>query len=545
MSHDFRSALDPARRMLGRWLTRHRGLVVGLTALPASFVWDRTRVLRDWFHERFVSDPSRHEARVRDVQAQVRRWQQAGADRPMVTARPEWKTMSSRTATYKKDYAKITLDLRDILELDEEKRTVRVEPLVNMGQLTRFLVPRGWALKTMVEMEDLTAGGLSMGLGMETMAHRFGLWQETVRSYELVTADGERRTVTASSDPELFHALPWSHGTLGFLTAVELEVVPVEPHVRMTYLPFHSLEALHAKLDELACRDDAPDFLEATLYSRTSGVIQCGWFDGPPADPSRINPIGRWHAPWYFEHVGSTLERGELTEWIPLRHYYHRHTKAIFWEIRHLLPFANHPAYRWLLGWLGAPKVAFLKKTMTEGVRKNLVHKHVAQDLLVPLRHLPEAVELSHERFGVYPLLVFPIRVYDHGDHQGLLRRPKQLRPGKDWDMYCDLGIYGVPAAVRRGEPWDAVSSVRALEAFARETGGCTLPWADLFMTRQEFEQMFDHTLYRRVRERVGAVGAFPEVWDKVKPQHSLSAEENEQALEEGTPWQPSRPVAP
>jgi hypothetical protein len=33
---------------------------------------------------------------------------------------------------------------------------------------------------------------------------------------------------------------------------------------------------------------------------------------------------------------------------------------------------------------------------------------------------------------------------------------------------------------------------------------------------------MFDHRLYRRMREKLGAVGAFPEVWDKVRLQPEL-----------------------
>ena len=37
--------------------------------------------------------------------------------------------------------------------MDEAKATVRVEPLVNMGQLTRYLNPKGWALANMVEMQ--------------------------------------------------------------------------------------------------------------------------------------------------------------------------------------------------------------------------------------------------------------------------------------------------------------------------------------------------------------------------------------------------------
>jgi len=41
-------------------------------------------------------------------------------------------------------------------------------------------------------------------------------------------------------------------------------------------------------------------------------------------------------------------------------------------------------------------------------------------------------------------------------------------------------------------------------------------------MDRAQFEKMFDHGLYRRMRDKLGAVGAFPEVWDKVRLQPEL-----------------------
>jgi hypothetical protein len=42
------------------------------------------------------------------------------------------------------------------------------------------------------------------------------------------------------------------------------------------------------------------------------------------------------------------------------------------------------------------------------------------------------------------------------------------------------------------------------------------------WMNRTLFEEMFDHSLYRRMREKLGAISAFPEVWDKVRLQPAL-----------------------
>lgn len=58
-----------------------------------------------------------------------------------------------------------------------------------------------------------------------------------------------------------------------------------------------------------------------------------------------------------------------------------RRTHLLFITHAHtdLIPFGNHPLYRYTLGWLGAPKVSFIKKTMTPQIRREVVYKHVVQ----------------------------------------------------------------------------------------------------------------------------------------------------------------------
>ena len=40
--------------------------------------------------------------------------------------------------------------------------------------------------------------------------------------------------------------------------------------------------------------------------------------------------------------------------------------------------------------------------------------------------------------------------------------------------------------------------------------------YADSYMTREEFREMFDHTLYDKMRKKLNCSGSFPEVYDKV-----------------------------
>lgn len=64
------------------------------------------------------------------------------------------------------------------------------------------------------------------------------MFQETIVSYDVVLADGRLIHVTKNNEhSDLFYCLPWSHGTLAFLVALELKVIPIKPYVRLEYIP--------------------------------------------------------------------------------------------------------------------------------------------------------------------------------------------------------------------------------------------------------------------------------------------------------------------
>ena len=69
-----------------------------------------------------------------------------------------------------------------------------------------------------------------------TRARRYGLFQHCVVAVEMVMASGEVVVATADNEhKELFHSVPWSHGSLGFLMSATLRIVPCKPWVRLTY----------------------------------------------------------------------------------------------------------------------------------------------------------------------------------------------------------------------------------------------------------------------------------------------------------------------
>jgi len=512
----------------------NRGLILTIFGLPLSFLFDKVMQFRNWLYREFFSSPSKHMDRVAKIQAQVKyNMSRPSAERkPMCTARPNWLSLS--TTFFNKELChKVPIPLYDILELNEKELTVKVEPMVSVGDITRYLIPKGYTLAVTLELEDATLGGLAFGVGMTTYSHKVGLYQEAIRAYEVVLGDGSLVKATKDNQySDLYYCLPWSHGSLGFLVGLELEIIPVKPYIHMKYIPVKGQKQYCDKIRELSGTYDGnmevPDYLEATVYNKEEAVIMVGNFaDVTTSEQAKkINHVTKWYKPWFYKHVETFLTKGESEEYIPMREYLLRHNKAIFWVIESMIPFGNHPLFLALLGWMLPPKPAFMKLTTTPVVRAMTFTKQVFQDIVLPINKLEEQINKSEELFDTYPILVYPCRIYDHGEHTGQLRppRPDQMVSGTNYGMFNDLGVYGVPRDVRERRRWDAVSAMRKMEAYTRSVGGYHFMYADTFLSKEEFEEMFDLTAYEQVRSKYHAVGAFPHVYDKTKPEIDILA---------------------
>ncbi|XP_063852510.1 delta(24)-sterol reductase-like [Scylla paramamosain] len=482
-------------------LIHYRWVIVIFFLLPASFLYDIYYYTRSWVVFKLSSAPQHHDKKVATVQKQVQAW---NGETPMCTARPGWQTISFREGAYKKTCHKVAINLVDVLQIDTEKKTVWCEPLVTMGQLTHTLVELGWTIPVVPEMDDLTVGGLVMGTGIETSSHKQGLFQHICLSYELVLADGSVVTCSKDENQDLFYSVPWSYGTLGFLTAVEIKIIPAARFVKVEYKPCYSLDNLVDTFTAETRRTEGNQFVEGLMYSLHSGVVMTANMSNT-AEPGKINEIGRWFKPWFFKHVGAYLDKGEGgVEYIPLRDYYHRHTRSIFWEIQDIIPFGNNVVFRYLLGWLVPPKVSLLKLTQGQAVKELYEKNHFIQDMLVPLADMKEALEVFHKEVKIYPLWLCPFKVEAN---------PGMLRPVGDKEtLYVDIGSYGTPGV----DNFHPERTTRRVEAFVRKVKGFQMMYADSYMTRDEYREMFDHTLYDRMRKELQCEKAFPVVYDKV-----------------------------
>jgi hypothetical protein len=69
--------------------------------------------------------------------------------------------------------------------------------------------------------------GYTLGGGLSWFGRKHGWACNRVRSIELVTADGEPRTVDSTTDPDLFWALRGGGGGYGIVTALHIDLLPI------------------------------------------------------------------------------------------------------------------------------------------------------------------------------------------------------------------------------------------------------------------------------------------------------------------------------
>ena len=112
------------------------------------------------------------------------------------------------------------------VHVDRVARRARVEAGVRWRSVIDAAAPHGLA-----PLSGSSSGvgvvGYTLGGGMGHLARRHGFAADHVRAVELVTADGEVRTVTAESDPELFWAVRGGQSSFGLVAALDVDLVPV------------------------------------------------------------------------------------------------------------------------------------------------------------------------------------------------------------------------------------------------------------------------------------------------------------------------------
>ncbi|HLV97306.1 MAG TPA: FAD-binding oxidoreductase [Ktedonobacterales bacterium] len=214
------------------------------------------------------------------------------------------------------------------IEIDPGRNIARVQAGLTLGEFVQETQVYGLATTTGT-VSGTGMGGLTLGGGIGWLMGKYGLTVDSLRSVDLVTADGQLLTANATEHPDLFWGLRGGGGNFGIATSFEFRLHPVATVLagKISY-PLSRARAVLRFYREFTRA--APDELTAyaALATTSHGIPAISislCYAGPLAEGERLlAPLRRFGSPLidlirprsYLQAISSDIGAPEG------RHYY-------------------------------------------------------------------------------------------------------------------------------------------------------------------------------------------------------------------------------
>ncbi len=447
---------------------------------------------------------------------------------------------SLRKNEYRNTLPRLSVNkLNRILGVDVEKRVVSVEPHVTMEQLAQATLPYGYLPPVVPEFKGITVGGAIMGAAIESSSYRYGQFNDACLAMEVLLGDGQVITATPKQYDDLFYGLSSSYGTLGVLTAVDIALVPAEKWVELTCRELSSVNAAIAYMVKLTSRGDAPDFLEAIVYSKERIIVISGRMrKEKAAHAPELNHCSSTQ-PWYYCYIDELLKNSQQKNavqfYMPIYDYLFRHNRGAFWMGAYALRFPflasfvleNYfPKSRSMQNWLLQANESLFRPKYPGPIFRKLFGRLMESQKLYQIMHANSTEKWFGERFviqdfyitegqaanfieeslnetGITPIWICPVKA---AKEPQILSPHYQSNPG----LLFDVGIYGYPQH-RKG-----FEATRKLEDLTTTYKGKKMLYSHSYYTPDEFWKIYSLPAYQQLRKKYNAEGVFKEITEKV-----------------------------
>jgi FAD/FMN-containing dehydrogenase len=203
----------------------------------------------------------------------------------------------------------MVIDLTDMnsVRVDPVGRTARAEGGTKWGDLDRETQAFGLATIGGTN-SDTGIGGLTLGGGMGWLGGKYGLACDNLVSVDVVTADGQFRTASATENPDLFWAVRGGGGNFGVVTSFVYQLHRVETLLAgMILYPLDQAKAVLKFYHEFT--GSMPDevntgaaFLNLPDGTPTVAVVAC--YNGPIEEGEKaLRPLREFGSP-IADHIG-------------------------------------------------------------------------------------------------------------------------------------------------------------------------------------------------------------------------------------------------
>ena len=403
-----------------------------------------------------------------------------------------------------------TSNLNHFLDVNIEKRTALVEPNISMEQLIDATLPLGYIPPVVMEFPAITVGGGFSGTSGESSSFRYGVFDKTITSIDIILADGEIVHASNHERKDLFDAAAGSFGTFGVIVLLEIQLIPAGKYVRLTYTPTRSAAETIRTTEEIMT-DPNTQYLEGILFGLHKGVVISGHLTDVVEASLSVSRFTRPQDPWFYLHAEQMVDSNSETihhELIPIKDYLFRYDRAAFWAGRYAFEYFLVPITsftRWLLdGWMKT-------KVMYHALHKShIADQYIVQDIGFPYATVESFIQYVHHRFGFYPLWLCPLKIDPEMSLHPRTKScfaPDARSPG----MMMNVGLWG-PGPKQYDH---FILTNREIERKTAGLGGLKCFYAQAFYTADEFWRLYDKEWYDRLRDKYRATG-LRSVYEKV-----------------------------
>ena len=433
-------------------------------------------------------------------------------------------TSSTRPLRFQKDKIVDTSHLDHVLKIDRLHRTAFCEPKVSMEKLYHECIKAGMVPQVVMEFPGITVGGGFAGTSGESSSFKHGFFEDSVRSIEIVLADGQLLKASRTERTDLLEAAAGSFGTFGVITMLEVQLMPAKAYVELTILPINTLGRTIAELEAATQEQLGNDYVDGIVYRKDLAVVVTGQL----RDKAMIDlnsPVERFTRPkdqWFYRYVEKRLESDSEASFritVPLKDYLFRYDRGAFWGGKWAFQYFMVPFNRVTRYWLDdLMHASVMYHALHES---NLANQAIVQDIGIPSSRTENFIEYLDQELGYYPLWLCPLK-------KGNPTMPLRPRTGSSIgdkilssDLLINVGVWGFGT----NKQSSFIEINRRIEKKTRESYGVKCLYARAYYTEQEFWQIYDKTWYTELRLKYNAT-TLPTVYDKIKT--DLTSREDE-----------------
>lgn len=434
----------------------------------------------------------RHRQIVSAVQRQVRAYYRTGQQARIYHGH----TNSTRQALQGLPAVDISR-LNRIIELNQAKRYVIVEPNVPLDKLLTATLKVELMPPEVSEFKGITVGGAILGGAGESSSFKYGCFHEDCLEYEIVLGNGQKLTLSAEQNADLFRGVASSCGSLGVITLVKLRLVPTTKFIRLEYHRVNSFEAAHKLI--MTKTKEKIDFIDGILFSKTSGLVLVGYYDETPQRP-QAKFLG-FKDEWFYLHAQKIANNHAFyEESIPIRDYLFRYDRGAFWVGRFGCDYLHLPFKRWV-------RVVFAPLCTTRRLYRflhgaGLSQRYFVQDICMPEQNIEQFLQFIDKTLKVYPLWLCPLKA-----ESKYPLSPNNLKT----KLVINVGVWN-----KLDVPYNEYLRLnRQLESQVLDLGGRKVLYAHYYYPEKDFWEIYSRSSYEKLRTKYHANTTFPDVYRK------------------------------